>query len=124
MKPINFLLIFIVCLAVVLFSLQNTEVTAIKLIEGVEVQAPLSVELIIAMGIGAVFAWTFSLWSRVQRTLGSWQSMREMRKREKRIEELEENMERYQAAAEEKQASLPPAEESKSTEKETEKAKI
>jgi len=118
MRVINFLLIFIVCLAVVLFSLQNTELTAIKLIEGVEVQAPLSVELIIAMGIGAVLAWTFSLWSRVQRTLGSWQSMREMRKREKRIEELEENVERYQAAEEEEQASLPPAEGSKSKEKE------
>ena len=111
------MLIFIVCLAVVLFSLQNNELTAIKLIEGVEVQAPLSVELIIAMGIGAILAWTFSLWSRVQRTLGSWQSTREMRKREKRIEELEENMERYQTA-EEEQASLPPAEKSKSTEKE------
>ncbi len=106
------MLIFIVCLAVVLFSLQNTELTAIKLIEGVEVQAPLSVELIMAMGIGAVLAWTFSLWSRVQRTLGSWQSTREMRKREKRIEELEENMERYQAASEEQQATLPPAEDS------------
>jgi uncharacterized integral membrane protein len=118
MRVINFLLIFIVCLAVVLFSLQNTELTAIKLIEGVEIQAPLSVELIISMGIGAVLAWTFSLWSRVQQTLGSWQSKREMRKREKRIEELEENMERYQAETEEKQAILPPAEESKSTEKE------
>jgi uncharacterized membrane protein YciS (DUF1049 family) len=116
MKVINFLLIFIVCLALVLFSLQNTELTAIKVIEGIQVQAPLSVELIIAMGIGAILAWLFSLWSRVQRSLGSWQSMREMRQREKRIEELEENIEHYQTAAEEQKASLPPAENLKSTE--------
>ncbi len=110
MKVINFLLIFIVCLALVLFSLQNTELTSIKLIEGIQVEAPLSVELIMAIGIGAILAWLFSLWSRVQRTLGGWQSMREMRQREKRIEELEENIERYQTAAEEEKASLPPAE--------------
>lgn len=115
MRAINFLLIFLVCLALVLFSLQNTELTSIKLIEGIQVEAPLSVELIIAIGIGAILAWLFSLWSRVQRSLGSWQSMREMRQREKRIEELEENIERYQTAAEQK-ASLPPAESLKSTE--------
>ncbi|NEP40892.1 MAG: LapA family protein [Okeania sp. SIO2H7] len=110
MKVINFLLIFIICFAVVLFSLQNTELTTIKLIEGVQVQAPLSLELIMAMGIGAILAWFFSLWSRVQRTLLNWQSKREMRQREKRIQELEENIESYQTAAEEQQASLPPAE--------------
>ena len=112
MKVINFLLIFIICVAVVLFSLENTEFTTIKLIEGVQVQAPLSVELIMAMGIGAILAWFFSLWSRVQGTLSSWQSKREVRKQEKRIQELEENIERYQTVAEE-QPILPPAEGSK-----------
>ena len=110
MRAINFLLIFIVCLALVLFSLQNTDLTAIKLIEGIQLEAPLSVELIIAMGIGAILAWLFSLWSRMQRTLGSWQGVKEIRQREKRIQELEENIQSYQTAAEEEQAILPPAE--------------
>ncbi len=106
MKPINFLLIFLVCLALVIFSLQNTELTTIKLIEGVELEAPLSVELVIATGLGAVLAWLFNLWSRMQRTIGNLGQMREIRSRNKRIEELQEDVERYEEELKQR-ASLP-----------------
>ncbi|MGB3510401.1 MAG: LapA family protein [Microcoleaceae cyanobacterium] len=109
MRPINFLLIFLVCLALVLFSLQNTELTTIKIIQGIELKAPLSVELIIATGLGAVLAWLFNLWSRMERTIASLGEMREIRRRNRRIEELEEDIERYQAELNEK-PSLPSAE--------------
>jgi len=96
MKPINFLLIFLVCLALVIFTLQNTQITTIKLIEGIELEAPLSVELVIATGLGAVLAWLFNLWSRMQNSIESFRQMREIRSRNKRIEELQEDVERYE----------------------------
>ncbi|MDJ0516410.1 MAG: LapA family protein [Trichodesmium sp. MO_231.B1] len=109
MKPINFLLIFLVCLALVIFSLQNTQLTTIKLIEGIELEAPLSVELVIATGLGAILAWLFNLWSRVQNTIGSFGQMREIRSRNKRIQELQEDVERYEEELKQR-ASLPAAE--------------
>ena len=57
MRQINFLIIFAVCLAVVLFSLQNTQPTTVKIVQGIEVQAPLAIELLLAMWFGAVIAW-------------------------------------------------------------------
>ncbi|NEN93081.1 MAG: LapA family protein [Okeania sp. SIO3H1] len=119
MRPINFLLIFLVCLALVIFSLQNTQLTTIKLIQGIEFQAPLSVELVIATGLGAIFAWVFNLWSRMQRTITTFGEMREIRSRNKRIKELEKNMERYQEELIQR-ASLPAAETLSETAKSTE----
>ncbi len=119
MKPINFLLIFLVCLALVIFSLQNTQLTTIKLIEGIELEAPLSVELVIATGLGAVLAWLFNLWSRMQNTITSFGQMREIRSRNKRIEELQENVERYEEELKQI-ASLPAAETLSELEKSTE----
>ncbi|MEM1170801.1 MAG: LapA family protein [Cyanobacteria bacterium P01_H01_bin.35] len=109
MKPINFFLIFILCLALVIFSLQNTQLTTIKLIDGIELEAPLSVELVIATGLGAVLAWLFNLWSRVQNTIGSLGQMREIRSRNKRIQELQEDVERYEEELKQR-ASLPTSE--------------
>lgn len=119
MRPINFLLIFLVCLALVIFSLQNTQLTTIKLIQGIEFEAPLSVELVIATGLGAILAWVFNLWSRVQRTITTFGEMREIRSRNKRIEELEKDMERYQEELIQR-ASLPAAETLSETGKSTE----
>lgn len=67
MKALNFSLIFLLCLALVLFSLENSQPTAIAIVRGVEVEAPLAVELIFAMGIGAVLVWLFALLSKLQR---------------------------------------------------------
>ena len=109
MKAINFLLIFLVCLALVIFSLQNTQLTTIKIIEGIELKAPLSVELVIATGLGAILAWLFNLWSRMQHTIGNIGQMREIRSRNKRIQELQEDVERYEEELKQR-ASLPTAE--------------
>lgn len=106
MRQINFVMIFVISLALVLFGIQNTELVRIRFIEGLEVQAPLSIELIIAMGIGAVLAWVFSVWVQVQRLLLTQQEMRE---RDTRIEGLEQDIERYKAEIEE-QRLLPSAE--------------
>jgi uncharacterized integral membrane protein len=106
MRQINFLIIFAVCLALVLFSLENTEPTAIRILEGVQVQAPLSIELILAMGIGATLAWIFSVWTRLQQQLESRRAMRQIRSKEEQIEKLEQDVERYKAEIEEQLPAL------------------
>lgn len=103
MRAINFLIIFLLCVALVLFSLENTDPVMIKVIKGVDIQAPLCVELIAAMGLGAVLAWAFSVWTRLQRFLESRKTMREIRERDKRIQALEKNIEQYKAEMQEQQ---------------------
>lgn len=92
MRPLNFVLIFIICIGLVLFSLQNTELATIQLLEGVEFEAPLAIELIAATGIGALLAWLFSLLSQLQRMLTARQNIRQIRQQEQRIQELEKDL--------------------------------
>jgi uncharacterized integral membrane protein len=104
MRQLNFVLIFVICLALVLFGIENTELVSIKIIEGVELKAPLSIELILAMGIGAVLAWVFSVWVQIQSTLKTGDAMEIQ---EGQIEELQADIERYKAELEEQQRLLP-----------------
>jgi uncharacterized integral membrane protein len=110
MRALNFFFIFLICLALVFFSIENTQPVAIQVIQGVQVKAPLCVELIVATGLGAILAWLFSLWSRMQRTLASRQQIRQVREKEQRIQELEQDIERYKAEVEAKQPLLESAE--------------
>ncbi|HEY9905688.1 MAG TPA: lipopolysaccharide assembly protein LapA domain-containing protein [Candidatus Sericytochromatia bacterium] len=103
MRQINFLIIFAMCLALVLFSLENTEPAAIRIVQDVQVQAPLAIELILAMGLGAILAWLFSVWTRLQQQLESRKALRQMRSKEEHIEKLEQEIERYKAEVEEQQ---------------------
>lgn len=98
MRQVNFFMIFVIALALVLFSIQNTQSVAIKLVEGISIQAPLCIELIFAVGLGAIMAWVFSVWTQVQRIITV---RREMGDREEQIANLEEDIERYKAALEE-----------------------
>ncbi|MEG4148138.1 LapA family protein [Microcoleus sp. Pol12B5] len=110
MRSLNFFFIFLICLALVLFSIENTQPVAIQVIQGVQVKAPLCVELIVATGLGATLAWLFSLWSRMQRTLALRQEIRQVREKEQRIQELEQNLERYRVGVEGQQPLLESAE--------------
>ncbi len=69
MRQLNFVVIFIVALALVLFSLQNTTSASIQIVPDLKVSAPIAVELILAMGLGAVLAWLFSVWSSLQKSI-------------------------------------------------------
>jgi uncharacterized integral membrane protein len=109
MRQINFLIIFAMGLALVLFSLQNTEPATIKVVEGVEFQAPLAVELIIAMGAGAFIAWLFSAWGRLQQMLASRRDARQMQQQDDRIHDLEREVEEYKVQLQQPQQQLPPS---------------
>lgn len=97
MKQINFVVIFVIALALVLFGIENTEPVLIHIAKGLDVEAPLCVELMMAMGIGAVLAWVFSVWTQLQHIV---ESGRELRQRDSRIEELEQDVQRYKVELE------------------------
>ncbi|MGB3135488.1 MAG: LapA family protein [Nodosilinea sp.] len=106
MRQINFVVIFVIALALVLFGIENTEPVIIHLAPGMDAEAPLCVELIIAMGIGAVFAWVFSVWAQVQ---GYMSFGKDMEQREVRIQQLEQDVQRYRVELEEQSLMLPAA---------------
>jgi lipopolysaccharide assembly protein A len=108
MKQVNFVIIFIFCLALALFTIENTKLATIYIVPGVEVQAPMAVELLLATGLGAIFAWLFSMWTQLQRQLLS----SPQRKQKVRIQELESKVEQYQAEVQSLQLALPPASDS------------
>lgn len=104
MRQINFVVIFVISLALVLFGIENTEPATIHVVQGIDIEAPLCIELIVAMGIGAVLAWVFSVWVQVQGYLGMG---KQIEQREVRIQELERDVERYRVELEEQQPMLP-----------------
>ncbi|PSN18505.1 DUF1049 domain-containing protein [filamentous cyanobacterium CCP5] len=114
MRQVNFVVIFVLSLALVLFAIENTESVIIHIAHGLDVEAPLCVELIIAMGIGAVLAWVFSVWVQVQ---GYFSVSKQKEQNELRIEQLQQDLERYRVELEEQKLMLP-ASQGKSTEQE------
>lgn len=92
MRQLNFLLFFALCLGLALFSIENTQTAAINLIPDVQIEAPLSIELLLAVGTGAMLAWIFSLWDQLQRQIDSWKAQRELKLQGKKIEELEQTL--------------------------------
>jgi len=104
MRQVNFLVIFVIVLALVLFAIENTEMVIIHVARGLDLEAPLCVELIVAMGVGAVLAWVFSVWVQVQ---GYFAVGKQVEQRELRIQELEQDVERYRVELEEQSLMLP-----------------
>ncbi|KGF73026.1 hypothetical protein DO97_03020 [Neosynechococcus sphagnicola sy1] len=109
MRQVNFVIIFVMCLALVLFGIENTEPSVIRLVEGVQIQAPLSIELILAMGIGAVLAWVFSVWTGLQGLMDARQSQEVLEQKDETIQELEQDIERYKVELQEQRRLLPAA---------------
>lgn len=97
MRQLNFLLIFVFCLALVLFSLENTQPTVILILPGFEIQAPLAIELIVTLGLGGVLAWLFSIWNRLLAQLSQGRNRAEIQRKDEQIQTLTTDLEQYQA---------------------------
>ena len=95
MRQLNFVVFFIVALALVLFALENTSPASIQIIPQLKVAAPISVELILAMALGAVLAWIFSVWSGLQKSI-------EMRNKNVQIQNLQETVQNLSVEIEER----------------------
>lgn len=107
MRHLNFVIIFIFCLALVLFSIENTEPVIVSIVPGVEIKTALAVELLIAAGFGAMLAWLFSMWTRLLRLLILNQKISQ---KASQIKELESKVEEYEDQIKSlSQSALPPA---------------
>ncbi|MEM9265033.1 MAG: LapA family protein [Cyanobacteria bacterium P01_F01_bin.13] len=104
MRQINFVVIFVICLALVLFGIENTAPATIHIVRGLDIEAPLCIELMISLGVGAVLAWVFSVWVQIQ---GYLNINPQVQQREMRIQQLEEDVERYRVELEDLQPMLP-----------------
>ena len=96
----DFLIIFVTCLAIALFSLENTQDVALKILPQLEIQVHLAVALVVAMGIGATLAGLYMLWIKLKNNLEFTRQKRQIKQREKQIQELKQDMEDRQAELE------------------------
>jgi hypothetical protein len=69
----------------------------------------MAVELLLAFGLGGVFAWLFSIWTQLLRYLIS---SKKVRQKNVQIKELETKVQKYQAEIKTLQPALPPASDS------------
>ncbi len=95
MRQINFAAIFALILALVLFTLENTHSAIVQVLPNWKLEAPIAVELIVAMGLGAVLAWLFSIWSALQSAI-------ELSNKNRQISKLQEKLSSISAELEER----------------------
>jgi len=95
MRQLNYLFLFSTCLVIVLFALQNSTPVTVKLIQTIQFEMPLSVAMIVSMGVGALTVWTFSVWSVIQQFL---QTRLVIKSREVKIRDLVFDLAQYQTA--------------------------
>ena len=105
MRQINFVLIFAACLAVSLFAMQNSSTVTVNVFPGVSFEAPLVVELLLAIGLGASAAWLFSLWSRAQSVIEFRQQNQVLQERDTEITQLKDLVVELESTV----AQLPPS---------------
>ena len=108
-RQLNFVIIFILGLGLVLFAIQNSEPAVIQILPNLEVKAPVVVEFLLAVGLGSVLAWLFSVWTQLQQNLISSQKVRQ---KNVEIQELKRKIENYQDEVQSLKLALPPAGES------------
>jgi uncharacterized membrane protein YciS (DUF1049 family) len=96
MVVFDFLIIFVTCLGLALFSLENTQEVALKILPQLEIQVHLAVALIVAMGIGATLAGLYMFWIKVRNHLQFNRQKRQIKDREQQIEKLKEDIESRQ----------------------------
>ncbi|MDJ0771825.1 MAG: LapA family protein [Mastigocoleus sp. MO_167.B18] len=107
-RQLNFVIIFILGLGLVLFAIQNSEPATIQILPNLEVKAPVVVEFLLAVGLGAILAWLFSVWTQLQQNLISSQKVRQ---KNMEIRELKSKIENYQEEVQSLKLALPPADE-------------
>ncbi|MFN5856547.1 MAG: LapA family protein [Pseudanabaenaceae cyanobacterium] len=93
MRQVNFFLLFVFALALVLFALANPHTASLKVLPQLTITAPISLEIIGAIGFGAVLAWFFSFWSEMQRTLVEQSKVTEINELQQQVTTLSVKLE-------------------------------
>ncbi|MCP9849931.1 lipopolysaccharide assembly protein LapA domain-containing protein [Cyanobium sp. Morenito 9A2] len=109
MRQLNFLLIFSFGLAMVMFTLENTEATTVRFLPGIYLTLPLAALLLVVSGVGATAAWVFAVWSGVVKKVEAITDTGAYEAQQVRIRELEEDVQRYRATVDAQLGLLPAA---------------
>ena len=96
MRQLNLIGIFALCFAFGMFSIRNADPVSLELLPGFELEAPLSLELFLAMSVGVVLAWAIGLWGGIQNVFARFKSSQQLKQRDKRIAELEATLSQIQ----------------------------
>ena len=115
MRQLNFLLIFSFGLAMVMFTLENTEATTVHFLPGISSTLPLAALLLLVGGLGATAAWIYAVWSGVVKKVETIQNESEREAQQVRIQELENDLQRYRATVDAQLGLLPAAGQSTAT---------
>jgi uncharacterized integral membrane protein len=106
MKQIDLVMLFALLIVSVLFGMQNSDPATVSFVPGlVQVQAPLVIELLFAAGVGAVFAWVYSLWRGMEFGLVARKKSRDLQEKQQFIEELQKAVQEMET----KLKQLPPS---------------
>ena len=104
MRQINFVIGFVITFALVLFSLENPGLVTIRIVPStLELQLPLCVAIIAAMGSGAVLVWILSVWGGLQARIAQGNAQKRIREQERTIESLKDDLGRYKVDLDKKQ---------------------
>ncbi|KKI98694.1 LapA family protein [Prochlorothrix hollandica] len=96
MRQINFVIGFVIIFGLVLFSLENPTMVMIRVVPGsLELQLPLCIAMIGAMGFGALLVWVLSVWGEIQSRFSKTFDRRKIKEQEKQIESLQEDLGKY-----------------------------
>lgn len=108
MRQFSFLILFLVLLAIMLFSMQNSHLVPITIAPETTFEFPLSVELLVAAGVGAIFAWMYGVWMKMQVSVETFMKTREkdkeLQEKQAYINELQKMLDELQTAVKQ----LPP----------------
>ncbi|MFN3362135.1 MAG: LapA family protein [Pseudanabaenaceae cyanobacterium] len=98
MRQLTFLFFFIVVLILVFFGMQNTETAIIFLYKekDIKLEAPIAIEMILAMGVGAILAWLFAVWTGLQESVALSDKEKQIKALQKKVEELSLQAEKHQ----------------------------
>jgi len=96
MRQINFLVIFAAVMVLAIFALENPDAAVVKILPNLQLEAPIAIEIIGSMGIGATLAWLFSVWAGAQKAIA-------LGTKEKQIQNLQKQVNEFHVKAEEKQ---------------------
>ncbi len=99
MRQFNFVIIFIFCLVVALFTVENSQPATIQITPGLQVQAAIAIELLVASGFGAFILGLFSVWTHSN----------QIRQKNKQIQELERKIKESQTEIQSLKLALLPA---------------
>jgi len=115
MRQLNFLLIFSFGLAMVMFTLENTEATTVHFLPGLNSTLHLAALLLLVGGLGATAAWIYAVWSGVVNKVETLQNESARAAQQVKIQELENDLQRYRATVDAQLGLLPAAGQSTAT---------